>query len=249
MSKWRKTMNIHWAKTKFKIEWEGSYPVKCILSDPFFTFMCSLHLVFYPKSPGFLTLISRFLVFWGWEVCSQLRNHADMDTSLASSKSVYPQNQMYVSYTSRNPLQSCLVFHSIFNLLLKTSFWANFDSSLRLKITSVVQAERSQSCASYLNVCRRLLYIPSLQGPYSPSIVTFAYFSRVGRLLQNNLKSLMEIYPVDSAIQPLNNRGHWGPCKNCSLFLIFRRIRSEPTIGQQGNPEDWKTLINSQDLY
>ena len=36
------------------------------------------------------------------------------------------QNQIYVSDTSRNPLQSYLVFHLILNLLLKTSFWANF---------------------------------------------------------------------------------------------------------------------------
>ena len=28
-------MNIHWVKTKFKTEWEGSYPVKRIFSDPF----------------------------------------------------------------------------------------------------------------------------------------------------------------------------------------------------------------------
>ena len=34
LSKWRKTMNIHWAKIKFKTEWEGSYPVKGILSNP-----------------------------------------------------------------------------------------------------------------------------------------------------------------------------------------------------------------------
>ena len=100
LSKWRKCMNIHWAKTKFKIEWESSYPVKHILGDPFFVFMCSLHLVFYPKFPGFLTLISRFLVFWGWEVCSQLWDHADMDTSLASSKSLYlnPKSNIRIGY-------------------------------------------------------------------------------------------------------------------------------------------------------
>ena len=100
LSKWRKCMNIHWAKTKFKIEWESSYPVKHILGDPFFVFMCSLHLVFYPKFPGFWTLISRFLVFWGWEVCSQLWDHADMDTSLASSKSLYlnPKSNIRIGY-------------------------------------------------------------------------------------------------------------------------------------------------------
>ena len=30
---------IHQAKTKFKTEWEGSYPAKRILSDPF-SFLC-----------------------------------------------------------------------------------------------------------------------------------------------------------------------------------------------------------------
>ena len=39
MSKWWETMKIHQGKTKFKIEWEGSYPVKRILSDPF-SFLC-----------------------------------------------------------------------------------------------------------------------------------------------------------------------------------------------------------------
>ena len=34
---------------------------------------------------------------------------------------------MYAPDTSRNPLQSCLVFHSILGILLKTSFWANFN--------------------------------------------------------------------------------------------------------------------------
>ena len=36
---------------------------------------------------------------------------------------------MYASDTSRNPLQSCLVFHSILDLLLRNSFWANVYSS------------------------------------------------------------------------------------------------------------------------
>ena len=35
MSKWWEMMKIHQAKTKFKTEWKGSYPVKEILSDPF----------------------------------------------------------------------------------------------------------------------------------------------------------------------------------------------------------------------
>ena len=42
------------------------------------------------------------------------------------------QNQIYASDTSRNPLQSYLRFHSIFNLLLKTSFWANFPHPITL---------------------------------------------------------------------------------------------------------------------
>ena len=39
------------------------------------------------------------------------------------------RNQICASDTSRNPLQSYLVFHSILDLLLKISFWANFYSS------------------------------------------------------------------------------------------------------------------------
>ena len=39
------------------------------------------------------------------------------------------QNQMFASGTSRNLLQSCLVFHLILDLLLRTSFWANLYSS------------------------------------------------------------------------------------------------------------------------
>ena len=39
------------------------------------------------------------------------------------------QTQMFASDTSKNLLQSCLVFHLILDLLLKTSFWANFYSS------------------------------------------------------------------------------------------------------------------------
>ena len=37
------------------------------------------------------------------------------------------RNQIYASDTSRNPLQSYLVFHSILDILLKTSFWANLN--------------------------------------------------------------------------------------------------------------------------
>ena len=70
-------MKIHQVNTKFKPEWKGSYPVKCILSDPFSLFMSFLHLVlvlfdavdklpgFSPNLQVFFTLISRFLVFWG----------------------------------------------------------------------------------------------------------------------------------------------------------------------------------------
>ena len=39
------------------------------------------------------------------------------------------RDQMYVSDTSRNPLQSWLMFHSILDFLQKISFWANFYSS------------------------------------------------------------------------------------------------------------------------
>ena len=58
MSKWWEMMKIHQAKTKFKTEWEGSYPVKPILNDQFSLFMSSLHLVLalfdaVDKPPGF----------------------------------------------------------------------------------------------------------------------------------------------------------------------------------------------------
>ena len=161
-------MNIHWAKTKFKIEWEGSYPVKHILGDPFFVFV-PFNWFFYPKFPGYLTLISSF---WSFGVERSAVSYGTMLTwTLAwpvRKAFTLTQNQMNVFDTYRNPLHSCLVFHSIFNLLQKTSFWANFDSQLMLKITSVVQAERSQSCASYLNVCRRLLYILLASGALQP---------------------------------------------------------------------------------
>ena len=39
------------------------------------------------------------------------------------------RNQIYPSDTFRNPLQFCLMFHSILDLLLKTSFWANSSNS------------------------------------------------------------------------------------------------------------------------
>ena len=46
---------------------------------------------------------------------------------------------MYASDTSRNPLQSCLVFHSILGILLKTSFWANFNSSYDIILSYLVK--------------------------------------------------------------------------------------------------------------
>ena len=129
LSKWRKCMNIHWAKTKFKIEWESSYPVKHILGDPFFVFMCSLHLVFYPKFPGFWPWSPGF---WSFGVERSAVSYGTMLTwTLAwpvRKAFTLTWNQIYASDTSRNPLQSCLVFPSIFNLLLKTAFGANFDS-------------------------------------------------------------------------------------------------------------------------
>ena len=42
------------------------------------------------------------------------------------------QNQMYASATSRNPLQSCLVYHSILDLLQKTSFWGDLTHPMAL---------------------------------------------------------------------------------------------------------------------
>ena len=43
------------------------------------------------------------------------------------------------SDTSRNLLQSCLVFHSILDLLLKTSFWANFYLSYYIILSYLVK--------------------------------------------------------------------------------------------------------------
>ena len=69
--------------------------------------------------------------FWPWFALtghSQLWDYTDLDTTLARKVFTSTQNQMYqyASDTSRNLLQSCLVFHLILDLLLKTSFWANF---------------------------------------------------------------------------------------------------------------------------
>ena len=46
---------------------------------------------------------------------------------------------MYASDTSRHPLQSCLVFDSILDLLLKTSFWANVYSSYYIILSYLVK--------------------------------------------------------------------------------------------------------------
>ena len=49
------------------------------------------------------------------------------------------QNQMNASATSGNPLQSCLVFHLILDLLQKTSFWANCNSSYDIILSYLVK--------------------------------------------------------------------------------------------------------------
>ena len=46
---------------------------------------------------------------------------------------------MYTSDTSTNPLQSCLVFHSILYLSQKTSFWANFYWSYDIILSYLVK--------------------------------------------------------------------------------------------------------------
>ena len=51
-------------------------------------------------------------------------------------------NQMNTSDTSRNPLQFCLVFHSISDFFLQTSFWANIYSSWvekKIGVTLIVE--------------------------------------------------------------------------------------------------------------
>ena len=47
--------------------------------------------------------------------------------------------QPEVKDTSKNPLQSCLVFHLILDLLEKTSFWANFYSSYEIILSYLVK--------------------------------------------------------------------------------------------------------------
>ena len=62
---------------------------------------------------------------------NQLQDRADLDTNFASLKSVYLNpNQMTDTFT--NPLQSCLVFQSVLDLLLKTSFEQTFTHPLTL---------------------------------------------------------------------------------------------------------------------
>ena len=46
---------------------------------------------------------------------------------------------MYASDTSRNLRQSCLVFHSILDLFLKSSFWTNFYSSYNIILSYLVK--------------------------------------------------------------------------------------------------------------
>ena len=54
---------------------------------------------------------------------SQLWGRGDPDTSFATLKSVYLNPKYrYASDTSRNSLQSCLVFHSIFDIFLSIVF-------------------------------------------------------------------------------------------------------------------------------
>ena len=61
---------------------------------------------------------------------SQLLGRADLDTTFSSLQSVYINpKSIHASDTSRNTLQSCLLLHLILDLLMKTSFWANFYSS------------------------------------------------------------------------------------------------------------------------
>ena len=105
-------------------------------------------------------LISRIMVFWKkayWiypllvlaTSCkaiailkghSQLWDRADLDTTFSDWKAfTSTQNQMYALDTSRNLLQSCLVFHSILDLLQKTSFWENFNSSYNIILSCLVK--------------------------------------------------------------------------------------------------------------
>ena len=72
---------------------------------------------------------------------SQLWDRADLDTIVFPVWKAFTstRNQIYASDTSRNPLQSYLVFHSILDLLLKISFWANFYSSYYIILSYLVK--------------------------------------------------------------------------------------------------------------
>ena len=54
-------MKIHQAKTKFKTEWKGSYPVKEILSDPFSFFRGTQRE--YSSKPLKHRIVKRILLF------------------------------------------------------------------------------------------------------------------------------------------------------------------------------------------
>ena len=57
---------------------------------------------------------------------SQLRERADLDTSFASLKSVYLNLELNVRVRYiKKSAQSCLLFYSILDLLLKTSFFTH----------------------------------------------------------------------------------------------------------------------------
>ena len=71
---------------------------------------------------------------------SQLWDSADLDTTFASSKSVYlnPKSNLCVGYISK--YASVLpLFHSILDLLLKTSFRANVYSSYYIILSYLVK--------------------------------------------------------------------------------------------------------------
>ena len=69
------------------------------------------------------------------------------------------RNQMYVSDTSRNALQSCLVFHSILDLLLKTSLSANcysfFDIILSYLPKNSIQRNMKRRGEKHLGTGRK----------------------------------------------------------------------------------------------
>ena len=76
----------------------------------------------------FLVITCRYFIngkfFAALKGRSQQWDRADPDTTFAWLKSVYlnPKSNVPVGCTSRNPLQSYLVFHWILKLLQETSF-------------------------------------------------------------------------------------------------------------------------------